>query len=109
MSQRIPVNLYKDASLTVAKTEVISAEASTKRIIRKATFANTTAAALTIDIYIDPDGTEEVHIRTARTLAPYETWSCPDLEGEVLEAGGTLDLTPSGAGIACSIPGIKVT
>jgi hypothetical protein len=106
---RNPDNLYASASIPTTKTEVISAEANTKRIIRKATFTNNSGGALTLDIYIDPTGSAEAQIADTKSLADQETWSCPDLEGHVLQASGTIDLGSSGAGIDCIISGIKVT
>lgn len=106
---RTETTLYSSGSLTASKTEVISAVTNTKRIIRKATFTNTSGGALTVDIYVDPTGLTEVQIVDTKILADQETWSCPDLEGHILEADGTVDITASGAGIDCVISGVNVT
>jgi len=106
---RTPITLYSSASIAAAKTEVVSAKGNTKRIIRKATFTNNSGAALTVDLYIDPTGAAEVQIADTKVLADQETWSCPDIEGHILEAAGTIDATASGAGIALVISGIDAT
>lgn len=104
-----PASLYSNASITAAKTEVVSAEASTVRVIRKATFTNNSGGTLTVDLYIDPTGAAEVQVADTKTLIDTETWSCPDIEGHVLSASGTIDATASGAGIDLVITGIKIT
>lgn len=103
------LNLYASDSIPIVKTEVISAAANTKRIIRKATFCNNSGGTLTFSVYIDPTGTQEVQIVDTKVLIDQETYSVPDLEGHVLEASGTLDLIASGAGIDCVITGNNIT
>ena len=106
---RTPSPLYSSASGPTTKTEVISAETSTTRIIRKATFTNNSGGTLNVDIYVDPTGSQEVQIADTHTLVDQETWSCPDIEGHILNASGTVDLTISGAGMDIVISGVKVT
>jgi hypothetical protein len=106
---RTPATLYSSASIAVAKTEVVEAESNTIRIIRRATFTNNSGGTLTVDLYIDPSGSVEVQVADTKVLIDRETWSCPDAEGHVLEAAGTIDVTASGAGIDLVITGIKVT
>jgi len=106
---RTPTSLYSSASIPTTKTEIVSAEANTVRIIRKATFTNNSGGALTIDLYVDPSGSTEVQIVDTKTLSDQETWSCPDIEGHILSSSGTIDVTASGAGIDLVISGVKVT
>lgn len=106
---RAVTNLYASTSLAASKTEVISALTSTTRIIRKATFTNTSGATVTIDVYVDPDGATETQIVDTKVLIDQETWSCPDLEGHVIGASGTVDITASAAGVQCLISGVQVT
>lgn len=105
---RSPASLYSSASIPTTKTEIVSAESNTKRIIRKATFTNNSGGALTVDFYFDPTGAAEVMLADAKSLADQEVWSCPDIEGHILEAAGTIDVTASGAGIDLVISGVKV-
>ena len=103
-----PSTLYSAASIPIAKTDVVVAETATKRIIRKATFTNISGGALTFDLYFDPTGGSEVQLLDTKSLADMETYSCPDIEGHVLEPGGTIALVASAANISCVISGTKV-
>jgi hypothetical protein len=104
-----PVNLYTSSSIAVSKTEIVSAASNTKRIIRKATFVNNNASAVTVDLYIKPDGSNEEHIVHTKIIAPYETYSVPDIEGHVLEAAGTISATASTTNIELNISGYNIT
>lgn len=104
-----PASFYSTASAPTAKTEVVSAATATKRVIRKATFCNNSGSTLTFDLYIDPTGAQEVQIVDTKTLVDKETWSCPDAEGHVLNAAGTIDIAVSIAGLDVAISGINVT
>jgi hypothetical protein len=101
-------SFYSSASIPTTKTEIVSAEASTYRLIRKATFTNNTGATVTVDLYIDPTGSAEVQMADTKTLIDGETWSCPDIEGHVLQPTGTIDVTGSAAGIDLVISGMKI-
>ena len=105
----IASNLYATASVPIVRTEVISAEASTRRIIRKVTLTNISGFTRTVDIYIQPDGSNDVQIVDTHTLVDQETWSSPDLESHVLEFTGTLDVAASGTGVTMVVSGSKVT
>jgi hypothetical protein len=105
---RSPSSLYSSASITAAKTEIIAAEAGTKRLIRKATFTNNSGGVLTVDLFIDPTGAAEAVLADTHSLADMESWDCPNAEGHVLEAAGTMDAGASGAGITLVISGVKV-
>ena len=102
-------NGYANASIPIVKTEIIAAEPNTTRVIRKATFTNNSGGTLTVDLYIDPTGASEVQIADTKVLIDTETWTCPDIEGHVLEAAGTVDVTASGAGIDLVITVIRIT
>ena len=106
---RTPSNLYAIASVPTVKTQVVGPDPSTIRILRKATFTNNSGGTLTVDLYIDPSGSSEVQIADAKALVDQETWSCPDIEGHILNQNGTVDVTASGAGIDLVISGIDVT
>ena len=106
---RTPTNLYAIASAPTSKTTVIAAEASTTRIIRKATFTNNTGSTVTVDLYITADGTNETQLADTKTLIDTEVWSCPDIEGHILTADGTVAVNTSAAGVDLVISGVKVT
>ena len=105
----IASSLYADASIPIVKTEIISAEANTRRILRKATFTNHSGLSRVISLYIEPDGSNEVQIVDSKVLVDQETWSCPDIESHVLEFTGTASVSADGTNVALSISGTKVT
>jgi len=105
----IAANLYATASMPTVRTEVISAEANTRRIIRKATLTNNSGVTRTVNLYLQPDGSNDVQIANTYTLVDQETWSSPDLEAHVLEFTGTLDVSASGSGVSMIVSGSKVT
>jgi inner membrane protein involved in colicin E2 resistance len=106
---RTPSDLYAKASIPTTKTEVIGTDASTIRILRKATFTNNSGSTRTVDLYIDSNGTREVHLVPAKALVDKEVWSCPDFEGHVLSQNGTVDVNADAAGVDLIISGIDVT
>lgn len=101
--------LYAYASIPTIKTDIINAEGSTQRVIRKATFTNNSGATVTVDLYIKPDGVNEIRIADTKVLVATETWSCPDAEGHILEAAGTMAVVASAANVELVISGFKVT
>jgi len=105
----VPSNLYADSSIPIVKTEIIAAEANTRRILRRATFTNISGSQRIIDLYIEPDGATEVQIVASKTLVDQETWSCPDCESQVLEFTGNLSVNADGTGVTLIISGSKVT
>lgn len=106
---RSSASAYSTNSCPTTKTEIISAESNTVRIIRKATFTNNSGSTQTVDLYIDPSGSLESRIVNTKVLIDKETWSCPDIEGHVLSAAGTIDVTASAANVALTISEVKDT
>lgn len=106
---RTPNSAYSNASVPTTKTEIISAKTATTRLIHKCTFTNNSGGTLFVDLYIDPTGASEVQLVDQKRLVDQETWSCPDIEGHVLTASGTVDVTASGTGIDLVISVIEVT
>ena len=81
--------------------------ASTKCIIDKCTVTNTTAAsAATIEINLvvsgDTAGDDNTVIST-RAIAPGETYTCPEVVGHVMAAGGFISTFGAGTASALSI------
>lgn len=73
---------------------------STKRLITAAALVNTTAAAVQASVYLVPSGGAAGvanAVISARTIAPGETYFCPELIGQGLNAGGSV--WASGAGL----------
>ena len=71
-----------------------------KTIIDKFTVTNTSASNVTISVnLVTVSGTAGASnlIIDARTVAPDETYTCPELVGHVLEAGGFISTLASAA------------
>lgn len=88
-------NYLPDGVVLAAVAAVVGAAvpSSTKRVITAAALVNSTAAAATASVYLVPDGAAvgptNVLI-SARVLAPGETYFCPELINQGLNAGGTV-------------------
>lgn len=80
---------------------------TTARIYRRLTFANTSGSTRIVTVWLVPSGAAaatENKIVPGKALLPGETWSCPDIEGQVLSAGGTVQAAADAAG-AISVVG----
>jgi hypothetical protein len=88
------------AQLTTAAAVYYTAPANTKSLIKKLTFTNTTTGALTVTVYLVPNGgtpgATNILI-SAQPIAAGETWECFAAEGQVLQVGGTLQALASAA------------
>lgn len=72
----------------------------TQRVITAAALVNTTAAAVQASVYLVPSGGAAAAANcliSARTIAPGETYFCPELINQGLRAGGSVQA--SGAGL----------
>jgi hypothetical protein len=71
-----------------------------KAIIDKFTVTNTSAGNVTLSVNLvtsgGPAGASNLILDT-RTIAPDETYTCPELVGHVLEAGGFISTLASAA------------
>lgn len=71
----------------------------TKRLIRAATICNSTAAPLPASVYLVPKGgapdASNVMI-SARTVAPGESYPCPEVVNQGLNAGGSVQALGAG-------------
>lgn len=97
---RTPKRLVNGTTLTTANVVQYTAPANTRTIIRRATFVNSSAQAATVTVYLVPSGgTVSVgnQIIRNRALGAGEAWSAPDLEGHVIEAGGSIQASASAA------------
>ena len=82
-------------------------------IIDKCTVTNTSASNVAITINIIPSGgVAEVGNRVinARTIAPGEAYTCPEMIGHVLSSGDILStLATSGGALSLRVSGREVT
>ena len=85
-------------NLTTAAVTYYTAPVATKSLIKKATFCNDNTFAVTVTINLVPSGSTAAYgnqITKTKVLSAAETWSCPDIENHVLEAGGFISMLAS--------------
>lgn len=84
--------IYDGGLLTAAATtQGTVVGALTRRIIKAASITNTTAATVAATVYLVPSGGAAGAGNTsisARSIAPGETYPCPELNGQGLNAAG---------------------
>ena len=101
--------LINGAVMTGSNVTYYASPTGTTTVIKKLPIVNTTAGAVNVTIYLVPSGSAGVAntITSAKSVAAGETWSCPDAENMVLEAGGSIQGLGNGLTIMCS--GITIT
>ena len=108
----IPKTFVNGVNLTDAAATYYTVPTGTRGIIKKATFCNDDTGVVTVTINLVPSGgTAEYanQIVKAKSLAASETWSCPNIENHVLEAGGFISMLASvTAKIGCRISGYEI-
>lgn len=94
-------NYIHDGSTLTGAATVIGAAvpALTKRIIKAATLCNSTAAPVAASVYLVPatgnaDATNVMI--SARTLSPGESYPCPELVNQGLNAGASVQALGAG-------------
>lgn len=86
--------------LAIAVGTLYTAPANTRSIIKKLTFTNASAGALLVTVYLVPsagaasDANILIH---EQSIASGECFECFQAQGQVLQAGGTLQANASGA------------
>ena len=84
-----------------------------KCIIDKFTVTNTSAANVTFSVNLVASGEtagDANLVLKAKTVVPNETYTCPELVGQVLEAGGTIStIAGAAASLTISASGREVT
>jgi len=88
------------AQVAATATTYYTAPANTRSIIKKLTFTNSTAGALTVTVYLVPlGGTAGVTniLISARSVGAGETYECFEAMGQVLQAGGFIQALASSA------------
>ena len=105
-----PKRLINGSTLTGSAATYYTAPDSTKTVIKKLPIVNTTAGAVACTIYLVVSGGTAGSTNTiaySKSVAAGETWSCPDAENMVLEAGGTIQAL--GTGLTIMASGIQIT
>lgn len=90
-----------DGALLTAAAAIVGAAvgASTKRVITAAALINTTAAPIDATVYLVPAAGAvgaATCVISARTIAPKETYFCPELVNQGLNAGGSVQALGNG-------------
>ena len=88
------------AQVAATATTYYTAPANTRSIIKKLTFTNTTAGALTVTVYLVPSGGTASATNTlvsAQSIGAGECWECYPAAGQVLQAAGFLQALASAA------------
>lgn len=82
-----------------------------KCVIDKATVTNTSASNLSLSVNLLSSGgfaADGNLIVKARIVAPGETYTLPELVGQVIEAGGSISTLASGAGLTIRANGREI-
>lgn len=107
-----PKSLVNGTNLTAAAATYYTAGSGTKAIVKKATFCNDHTSVVTVTINLVPSAGAAAYgnqIAKTKALAAGETWSCPDVENHVLEAGGFISMVASvDAKVGVRISGYEV-
>jgi hypothetical protein len=93
-----PKSFVDGTNLTDSAATYYTTPAATKAIVKRATFCNDNSIVVTVTINLVPSGGSAAYgnrITKTRALAAGETWSCPDVENHVLEAGGFISMVAS--------------
>lgn len=80
-------------------------------VIDKATVTNTSASNLTLSVNLVASGQspgDSNLVVKARIVAPSETYTLPELVGQVIESGGTISTIASGAGLTIRANGREI-
>ncbi len=96
-----------------AQTTQYTAPTGTRAIVDKATVVNTTAATASFSINVVPasgSASDANLVLDTRAIAPFETYTCPELVGHVLEPGGFIStLASASSALAFRVSGRQVT
>ena len=96
-----------DSALTGTQATYYTVPALTAAIIKAASVTNNTGGAVDLSVWLNPrtSGTDRVLIDT-HTVADEETYTCPELVNQVLEAGGTLEAL--GLNLVLYVSGVEI-
>lgn len=101
--------LVSGSQLTGSAATYYTAPALTRSVIKSAQLVNTTASAVAATVYLVPSGGSAGATNTlisARSIAPGETYNCPELINEVIEPAGTIQAL--GLNLTLVVGGVEV-
>lgn len=96
--------------MTAAAVTYYTAPTSTKAVIKALAICNTTGVAITVTIYLVPNGgtaTGDNAITAGLSVAANATYTCPEAVNQVLEAGGMIQA--KGANLSIVASGVEIT
>lgn len=104
--------LFQRKQLENVQTTQYTAPSGTKAVIDKFTVTNTSASVAYLSVNLVPygasDNASNLIVKT-RAIAPSETYTCPELIGQVLEAGGAISTLASAASaLTTSVSGREI-
>lgn len=104
-----PKRLVDGSVLTGSVATYFTASASTRVIVRRLTLLNTTAGVVACAVHLVPSAGSATSANevAAPVLAAGESRTITEAEGQVLEAGGTIQA--SGLGVTIVASGVEVT
>lgn len=90
---QVAKRIIAGAQIAAVATTYYTAPANTKCVVKRLTFCNTASDPRAVTLYLVPSASSAEDANTitkTKVLYPAETWSCPDAEGHIIEAGGTI-------------------
>lgn len=91
--------LVPGSILTGSAATYYTCPSSKYAILKSLTVANSTASAVSVSLYLVPDGataSAAYLIRPPRLVDVNESYTCPEAVNQVLEGGGTIQAVGSG-------------
>lgn len=101
--------MVNGSALTASAATYYTAPTATRAIIKSAAIVNTTAAAVQATVYLVPSGGTAGATNAVinlRSLAPNETYSCPELINHVIEPAGSIQAF--GDGLTLVVSGAEI-
>jgi hypothetical protein len=101
--------LVSGSALTGGAATYYTAQPLTRARITAATLTNTTGAPIQATVYLVPSGGVAGAANTVistKTIAPGETYHCPELVNQVIEPSGTIQAL--GNGLTFVVSGVEI-
>ena len=106
-----PRALVTSAQLAAAETTQYTSDSGTYTILDKITAYNGNASAVTVTVKLVPNGgtAGAAHVMAVKSIAAGDSYTFPEVIGQVLEPGGFLSTTASvGSVVVFRVSGRKV-
>jgi hypothetical protein len=109
----VNVKKFAASQQLTASNAIYYTATNVKAIVDKCTVCNTTVGAVTLTIDIvdsgDTAGVTE-RVISARSIAAGETYNCPEMVGQILESGDTIEgLASAATSLTIRISGREIT